>query len=172
MLVAATPRGAVIKLARNSGRCALASIRAWTEGVPAAATPHGAIFGLARASRRRAPASLRRDACMDGGGDANRGHTSRSHHRARPQRWEERTGSRPHLDKRGTPVAAATRGAVVGLARDGDGSCLGGGGCRSQPHLTEPFSDSPATVGGVHRQPSTPRRRGVGAGRCHTSRNC
>jgi hypothetical protein len=33
-------------------------------------------------------------------------------------------------------------------------------GCRSLPHLTEPFSDSPVRVGGEQWQTSTPGRRG------------
>jgi hypothetical protein len=38
-------------------------------------------------------------------------------------------------------------------------------------HRTEPFSDSPATVGGVHRQASTPEWS-EGASRRYTARSC
>jgi hypothetical protein len=69
-------------------------------------------------------------------GDAGRRHTARSHSRTRPRRWEARTGKRSHLDEEKR-------------------------GCQLSPHHTEPNSDSPVTVGGAHRQASTPRWREV-----------
>jgi hypothetical protein len=60
MPTAATPRGADLRLARDDGRRAPASVRAWTEKrrLPAAATPCGAVPGHARLGGRHAPASV------------------------------------------------------------------------------------------------------------------
>jgi hypothetical protein len=60
MQAAATPRGAILRLARDDGRRAPASVRARMKKgrVPAAATPCGAVYGLARVGGRRAPASV------------------------------------------------------------------------------------------------------------------
>jgi hypothetical protein len=80
MLVTATLRGAVIGLARDSGRLALAASMPGRRGVPATATPRGAVSGLvSRQWEARIGKCLRLDACLGGGGDASRRHTSRSH---------------------------------------------------------------------------------------------
>jgi hypothetical protein len=70
---------------------------------------------------------------LDGEGGTGLYHTSRSRYRTHPRRWEVCIGKRPHLHE--------------------------GWGCRPPPHLVEPLPDSPAMVGGAHRQVSTPGQR-------------
>jgi hypothetical protein len=77
--------------------------------------------------------------------------------------------------QRGVSAAAKPRGAVTGLARDSGRRAPASvhawteGVCRPLPHLTGPLLDSPATVGGAHRQASMPGWR-RGAGHRHTTR--
>ena len=55
--------------------------------------------------------------------------------------------------QRGLPVTATPHGAVPRLARD-NGRRAPASLCRPPTHRVEPFSDSPATVVGAHRQDS------------------
>jgi hypothetical protein len=60
MPAAATSRGAGLRLARDDGRRAPTSVRAWTEKrrLSAVATPCGAVPGHARLGGRHASASV------------------------------------------------------------------------------------------------------------------
>jgi hypothetical protein len=97
LLDIATPCRAISGLARDSGRCALASEGGCrspphrAEPFPDSPTTVGGAHRLACVGRR---------------------HTVRSRTRTRPQRWEVRTDQR-------VSVAATPRGAVAGIARDG-----------------------------------------------------
>ena len=86
-----------------------------------------------------------------------------------------------NMGRGGGLLAAATlHGAIFGLACDSGRRTLtssspgrsgvGVEGCRPPPHRTEPFPDSPTTVGGAHRQAITPGSRGF-RGRHHIVRS-
>jgi hypothetical protein len=68
-----------------------------------------------------------------------------------------------------TPTAATPCGAISGLARVGGRRAPAsvhvwtgrGASCRPPPHRAEPYSDSPALVGGTHGQACTPGLRGL-----------
>jgi hypothetical protein len=94
-------------------------------------------------------------------GDASRHHTAWSRSRTLPRRWEVRTGKRPRPDEEREGVGhrhtlrnrSQTRPRRLEARK-----CPLMERERWQPpsHHAEPYSDSPATVGGAHRQASAP----------------
>jgi hypothetical protein len=138
---AATLCGAVPGLTGDGGRCALASVHAWTEGVGA-----GSSHTMRSRSQTRPQwweVRTGKRSRLDGGGVPVA---------ATPR------GAVPGLAREGgrcTPASIHT---------------WTEGGCRLAPHRVEPFPDSPVMVGGTHRQAFLPGWRG-GADRCHTTRS-
>jgi hypothetical protein len=158
----------------GAGRCHTVRSRSWTRPqrweARTSKRPHLDGGGLVTATPqchsrtrhdggRRAPASVR---ARTERGSGHR-HIERSRDWICSRWWEARTSKRPRLDREGrVPAAATPRGDIPGLARvDGRRALASvhawmGRGCRSPPHLGEPFLDSLATVGGAHRQAESP----------------
>jgi hypothetical protein len=138
---AATPRGAILGLARDGGRRAPASVHAWMKGgcrpPPHRAEPFSDSPATVGGAHRQVSTPGRREG-------AGRRHTARSRSWTCPRRWEARIGKRPSPKK---------------------------GGCQPPPYRAEPFSNSPATVGGAHRQAFQDWMKGGGASCRHTIRS-
>jgi hypothetical protein len=119
--------------------------------MPATATPRGAVRTRSRRWEAHTDKRPRPDEERNGAG---RRHTLRSRLRTHRRRWEARTGKCPHMEReRWWPPPHHAE-------PYSDSPATVGGVHRQPPHLAEPFPDSPATVGGVHRQVLTLRRWG------------